>query len=255
MIKKCLSWGVPILLTATGLLLISTCNQEEENTGIPPEKATPIDPAKSGTIRGHVLFQGTPPQRHPPPIRGTPECQMLHGTTILEDDILIEKGYVQNVFVYIKEGLEKFVFATPQTPIEIGNVKCLYAPRVAGAMTHQPVKFTNSDPLLHNIHSRSDQGSTFNFGLSNAGRFSILRIHKAEVLIKLTCDVHPWMTGYLGVLDHPYFTITGPEGAFEWSRIPAGDYVIEAWHERFGTKTRKVTVEAQKAQEIDFSFP
>ena len=64
----------------------------------------------------------------------------------------------------------------------------------------------------------------------------------AEVMVRFKCDVHPWMSAYLGVLDHPYFAVTGADGSFSIDGLPAGDYVVETWHESLGTRTQNVTV-------------
>ena len=76
-----------------------------------------------------------------------------------------------------------------------------------------------------------------------------------EVMAKIKCDVHPWMNAYVGVLPHAHFSVTGEEGTFEIKDLPAGDYMIEAWHEKYGTQTQKVTVaEGEPVASVDFTF-
>jgi hypothetical protein len=73
-------------------------------------------------------------------------------------------------------------------------------------------------------------------------------------ILKFKCDVHPWMTGYVGVSAHPFFAVTGEDGKFEIPKVPAGKYTLEAWHERFGTTSQDITVEANKPTTTTFTF-
>jgi uncharacterized protein (DUF2141 family) len=75
-----------------------------------------------------------------------------------------------------------------------------------------------------------------------------------EVMIPVTCEVHGWMQAYIGVIDHPYFAVTGDDGSFTLQGLPPGTYTLEAWHEKLGTKTMQVTVAAQESKQADFSF-
>jgi hypothetical protein len=76
----------------------------------------------------------------------------------------------------------------------------------------------------------------------------------AEVMVPIRCDVHGWMSAYVGVLDHPYHAVSGSDGMFDLSTLPPGDYVLEAWHERYGTQTANVTVVTGQTAEVSFTF-
>ncbi len=76
----------------------------------------------------------------------------------------------------------------------------------------------------------------------------------AEIMVPVGCDVHGWMTAYIGVVDHPYFAVTGSDGSFELPNLPPGDYEIEAWHELYGTQTINVTVGESESATADFTF-
>jgi hypothetical protein len=73
-------------------------------------------------------------------------------------------------------------------------------------------------------------------------------------IVKFKCDVHPWMTGYVAVTDHPFFAVTGDDGSFTIPNVPAGTYTIEAWHERFGSTTADVKVSADKPGAVDLTL-
>ena len=73
-------------------------------------------------------------------------------------------------------------------------------------------------------------------------------------MVPFKCDVHKWMNSYAGVVDHPYFAVTSTDGSFSLPNLPPGDYVVEAWHERFGTQEMSVTVGESATAEANFSF-
>ncbi len=118
----------------------------------------------------------------------------------------------------------------------------------------QPVEFRNSDPLLHNIRANSKQGQSFNIAQPVKGMKQVRKFSKPEIGIQLRCDVHWWMAGYLHVLPHPFFAITGDDGTFTIKGVPAGTYRLEAWHEKLGTQTKTVTVKPGETVTVDFTF-
>jgi hypothetical protein len=238
------------LLLFFSLLLSCDSKPEPEPTVTP----TPIDPATSATIRGIVVFKGTPPPNPKLPVGGSSECSALHSGPAFDEIVLVKDGRLQNVFVYVKEGLEKYVFDWPRMPVTVTNQKCIYVPRVAGVQVNQPIQFANDDPTLHNIHGflSNDQ---FNFSLFSKGSTNDRKIRSPEVMVKLKCDIHPWMIGYVGVLPHPFFAVTGETGTFEFKGLPPGDYVLEAWHEKYEPQTRKAKVDPKGSIEVEFTYP
>ena len=118
----------------------------------------------------------------------------------------------------------------------------MYVPHVAGAQVDQTIEFHNSDAFLHNVHGSPKDSRGWNVALSRQGAERKITVDHPEVMISVRCDLHPWMQGWLGVVDHPYFGVTGPDGRVTMPNVPAGDYTIGVWHERFGTKEAKVTV-------------
>jgi hypothetical protein len=218
-----------------------------------PPAATPLDPDRAGTIAGSVTLTGPPPPMKPI-VMSDPQCAARHPQAVVTGDALVHDGKVENAFVYVKEGLGARTFAVPDAPLTIDQAGCLYAPHVAGARTCQPIEFLNSDALLHNVRGTPRRSSPWNFGLPVKGSERTLRVEQPEVMIELRCDVHPWMRGYLGVLDHPYFAVTRADGRFALPAVPAGDYVVAAWHERFGLQEARVTVPAGGTGEVAFTF-
>jgi len=237
------------------LAVLAGCGGSEEvpttTTGKP---ATVVDGAVAGTITGAVRFTGTPPAMATLPLASVSECASQHQGPVTAGDALVHDGLVENAFVYIKDGLGDVSFPVPAQPVVIDQRGCLYHPRIVGALTHQEVKFLNSDALLHNVHGKPENSSAWNFGMAVKGSERSVRIAKPEVMVSTRCDVHPWMQAYIGVLDHPYFQVTGADGRFALEHVPPGSYVVGVWHERFGTREAKVTLAPHGTADVTLTY-
>jgi hypothetical protein len=235
------------------LPLAVACSRSESGCE-KPRAATPLDHESTGRITGTVTFQGAPPPMRTIALGSDPGCASGHAGPVLTGDALVHDGRVENAFVYVKEGLGDRTFATPDTPVTIDQAGCLYRPHVAGAQVCQPVQFVNSDGVLHNVHGTPKRSPAWNFGMAVRGSQRAVRVPNPEVMIEIRCDVHPWMRAYLAVLDHPYFAVTGGDGRFTLADLPPGDYVIESWHERFGTREARVTIGPREAKDVSFAY-
>jgi hypothetical protein len=237
-----------VLALVLGVALLVACSREEE---VPPRgPATPLDPATVGTIAGKVLFRGTPP----PPTELRMSADAACGGRTISFDVKVNDGRVENAFVYLREGLGERVFELPKEAVTIDQTGCMYEPHVLGLQTGQELVFVNSDPTLHNVHTTPEKSRAVNFGMGVKGARRSIRIARPEVMVTVKCDVHPWMRAYVGVLDHPYFAVTGADGTFRLADVPPGEYVVEAWHERFGRRTAKVSLPAKGTVEIDLEY-
>lgn len=252
-----------------GILLIvfvSGCGPKEAGVTVTEEASYPevklsapakqsVDPATAGGVKGKVMFSGETPSPQKISVQGNLECAAFHSDgSIASEELLVKDGLVQNVFVYIKEGLEGLSFEPPKEAATIDNRQCVYVPHVTGVQVNQPVILLNSDPTLHNVHSYSKNSKSWNVGLPIQGMKQTKKFEAAEIMVALKCDVHPWMKGYIGVLPHPYFSVTGADGNFEIKNLPPGEYLIEVWHEKFGAQSQKVKIEPQTEQTIEFVF-
>jgi hypothetical protein len=133
-------------------------------------------------------------------------------------------------------------------------MNCRYHPHVFGMRVNQPLTIVNSDPTLHNIHAIPKANKEFNNGQPIQGMKMTHTWETKEVMVPFKCDVHGWMNAYVGVLDHPYFQVTGKDGKFDLKTVPPGTYTIEAWHEKLGAMTQSVTLGPKATKEITFTF-
>ena len=212
-------------------------------------------PAEAGIITGKVSFSGTAPVPQKIAMDADPVCAGLHLEPIFTEDVLVNpNGTLQNVFVYVKEGLEGKSIPTPAEPVTFDQKGCHYTPHVFGIRVNQPLEVVNSDATLHNVHGMPTQSKEFNLGMPIQGMKLTRKFDKPEIMVKFKCDVHPWMNAYVGVLSHPFFSVTGEQGNFEIKDLPAGTYTVEAWHEKYGTQTQQITVDETGTQTLDFTF-
>ena len=209
----------------------------------------------AGTVTGKANFSGTAPQMEKISMAADPVCSSLHPEPVSEETVLVNNnGTLKNVFVYVKEGLEGKTFPAPTTLVTINQSGCQYHPHVFGIQVGQPLELINRGSRLDNVHSLAEQSKSFNLGMPLQGMKLTKKFENPEIMVKFKCDVHPWMNAYIGVLTHPYYNVSGDEGTFEIKDLPAGDYVIEAWHEKYGTQTQNITVTEDTPAQIEFTF-
>ncbi len=214
---------------------------------------SPVDAATAGNIAGTVAFEGGAPAMDPIDMSDEQVCADKHASTPMTEEVVAnDNGTLANVFVYVKEGLESLQFPTP-SPALLDQDGCTYIPHVLGVMAGQDITIRNSDGLLHNINASPTEQRGFNTS-QPVSMESTRAFGTVEVMVPVRCDVHGWMTAYIGVLAHPYHSVSGSDGGFDLSTLPPGDYVIEAWHERYGAQTQNVTVATGETAEITFTF-
>lgn len=214
----------------------------------------PFDVATAGNVSGSVMFEGTAPPPEVLDMASEADCAATYsGDPTVSWVNVGGGGGLQDVFVYVREGLEGMSFPTPSDAVVIDQRGCQYIPLVSGAQIGQTVTFRNSDGLLHNINASPTANRPFN--VSQPVNMDTGREFAAEeVMVPIQCDVHGWMAGYIGVLPHPYHAVSGSGGSFSLSQLPPGDYVIEAWHTRLGTQEQAVTVTTGQTAEVTFTF-
>jgi plastocyanin len=240
--------------TLTLVALCAACSRSapEESAPPPAPVANPVDATSAGSLTGSITLEGTPPAAETINRRSDSYCEGLGPATT--QVFVLSNGGLQNVFVYIKDGLGGLKFPVPATPVVLDQQGCTYLPRVFGIQAGQPLEIRNSDDTLHNIHALPQNNREFNRGQALKGMKHTHVFTTAEVMVPFNCDVHKWMNAWVGVLDHPFHAVSGPGGAFEIRGIPPGTYTIEAWHEKLGTQTQTVTIGPKEAKNLSFTF-
>jgi plastocyanin len=215
-----------------------------------------VDPSSAGTVTATVKFEGAVPAAEIVTITGDPKCVSENGGPQRAGETIVVGDHqaLQNVFVYVKDGLGSFGFPIPAEPVVLDQDKCRYSPRVVGVRVGQALTIRNSDPLLHNVRSNGVINQAFNKSTPLEGMSFNHTLATREVMVPFKCDVHGWMSAYVGVLDHPYFGTTAPDGRVVLANLPPGTYAIEAWHEQLGTKTQQVTIAAKESKDVSFAF-
>lgn len=254
-----------LILSAAPAVLVAASGgvQPVMGTGIlvreAPGKNVPVPSAaaaqaKAGTIKGRVRLTGKSPGNAVIRMGVDPMCgKMNAGKQVVQEQVVVDaEGGLANAFVRLQGSFPRT--AVPTQPVGIDQRACFYIPRVVGVRVGQSLQIRNSDPMLHNLHSLSAVGNGFNVGQPSAGMVYTFQPKQEEIMLRLKCDMHRWMTAYIGVVNHPYFAVSGTGGTFEITSVPVGTYTIQTWHERYGSLTRPVRVTAGATTIVDVPY-
>jgi plastocyanin len=207
-------------------------------------------------LTGTVKYTGPAPKTNIVKMNADPNClKEAAGAKVTKEDVVVNSnGTLANVFVYVKSGVKPgSASAGPGAPVTFDQKGCMYTPHVVGVRVGQKFRIVNSDSTMHNVHSLS-KSNGFNDAMPIKGQVIEKVFKKAEPPFKVKCDVHGWMLGYIGVMDHPFFAVTDSLGGFKIAGLPPGDYTLEAWHEKLGAKISQVKVADGAAAPVDFAF-
>ena len=223
-----------------------------------PSDPGPIDPATVGSISGVVKLEGWIKPDRPPDVKGVAFCAACWPKDPPPADSLIlgEGQTMANVVVHVKNGLGKRSFPGVSTPAVLDQSKCLYTPHVLALRANQPLLVRNSDSIMHNVNGSPKLSATFNRGQAVKGAEDTFLLPIPELSIPVKCDVHPWMLAWVHVFAHPFFQVTGTDGAYKLEGLPPGEYEIDAVHEKFpgASRVQKVKLGAKENVKLDFTF-
>jgi plastocyanin len=256
-----MSIAKPLALLIAALPLAACGGGEKETTAPPPGTAAPAAGAPAaggggkgtGSISGKITFDGTTPAPEKVKLSADPKCQGMHPQGLQKQSVRVSNGGLADVFVWVKSGISG-TYPAPSDAVLLDQKGCNYSPHIITVQAGQPLKIRNSDDTLHNIHPRPTVNQEFNIGQPRQGMESSHTFDKQEIMIPVGCDVHPWMRSYISVVGHPFFAVTKDDGTYEIKGLPAGDYEIEAVHEKLKAQTGKVSVKDGEAAKLDLAY-
>jgi len=239
---------VGICVLTIGLVAVASCRKTADR-----EDGSAAPPVARGSVRGHVHVIGPLPERDTIRMNADPMCTKANGgQRVLDEGVLAaDDGSLANVFVELVGNLPET--PVPAEPVSIDQRGCMYRPRVIGILAGQALQIHNSDDGLHNVHGMLPDRDDFNVSQPLSGMTNTFHPHELGVL-RLKCDVHTWMVAFVGVVNHPFFAVTGADGAFALHDVPEGTYNVRTWHETLGTITSSVRIEGGRDAEVDIVY-
>jgi len=217
-------------------------------------KSAAESPGKgSGVVTGKVVLKGKAPAPAVYDLSSDSYCKQHYGGTIRDESVVQNAdGTLQNVFVYVKVGAGKY--PSPTEPAVLEMKECRHSPHVMGVQAGQPFEVVNDETLMDTIRCVALLNDGFNVARPDKGLMIKKVFNLPEVMIKMTCDLHAWESNYVGVVNNPFFAVTGAQGDFTIKGLPAGSYLLEAWHEKYGTSGQAVTLQTGETRSVDFTF-
>lgn len=196
----------------------------------------------AGGIRGKVVLSGPAPA--PKKLEVTIDQYVCGAEKDAGDLVLSHRKELRNAVVWIENAPAKAAWPEAAKKVEMDQKACVFSPRVVLVPAGGTVDFMNSDRLLHNIHAAPKHNGGFS-RTQPKSRTIPVTFAKAEI-IRITCELHSWMTGWVVVAAHPFYAITGAEGEFAFDNLPPGQYKLQVWQERLGTVPANITVNDQQ---------
>lgn len=252
------TWAATFLLSLLGLWFLAGCSKKEttnEEPSTSPSTAAqpasaPIDPATAASVSGTVKFDGTAPKAAKIDMSQDTACK---GTNTVET-VVVDKGDLANVFVYVKDGLGNRTFDVPKESVTLDQKGCQYHPHVLGVMAGQNLEIKNDDPTTHNIHPTPKDNREWNESQPQSAAALEKSFAREEIMLPVKCNQHPWMKMYINVVKSPFYAVTGADGKYEIKGLPPGDYTLAFVHEKMGEQDQKVTLAAKDSKTLDQAF-
>jgi plastocyanin len=215
----------------------------------------PIDPSTTGSVSGVVTFTGTAPKRVTIDMGQDPACSIAAKHAVLAEGVVVNEGKLANVFVYVRQGAEKYTVPPPE-PAVLDQKGCRYTPHVMGLVTGQKLRILNSDPAMHNVHPTAKKNESWNISQMPGAAPMEKTFTQEELMLPITCNQHPWMKMYVNVLPHPFFAVTDSEGRFEIAGLPPGEYTLTVVHEKLGPgqETQIKVAPRESKRDVQFAY-
>lgn len=245
-------------LVATGCGDSAKKEKPDETPAQPPPAVSyfRVDPGTAASLHGTVTYRGPKPSRTTIAMDAESACVQMHaGKPVYDEQIVVgQGGGVANALVYIKAGLEDKKFEPPKAPVVLDQQGCMFTPRVVALQAGGSLAVRNSDAIEHNVHPAPKNNREWNEGMTPGAPDVVHRFARQEVMIRVKCNLHPWMRSWIAVMEHPYFAVTGPDGSFDLKNVPPGDYTIAVWHETLGEQAQPAGLVPSSTLSLTFTY-
>jgi plastocyanin len=260
--RKATAGLAPVIVFAT---LLASCgggadesaaphaSSRARSTGFEGGAKVELDAAvPADTLRGVVRFAGDPPARRPLPMSQGSGCS---NSAPLSEALIVTAGGIANVLVHARSGvLPESIAPAPTTPVVLNQEDCVYAPHVVALRAGQPLQVTNSDGVTHNVNAKPQRGERFNLSQTPGAPPIEAQFERGELSIPLTCDIHPWMSAFVHVLEHDAFALSAASGEFSIRGLAPGRYRFEAVHEALGAVEFEVELDGRAGARAALEF-
>lgn len=216
--------------------------------------------AEWGSVTGRFVFDGPAPKPTVQRKKGDPNVKdpnVCAATDHLNNDLVINsdnKG-IQNIFMYMRRAndVHPDLKESKEKTVVFDQKGCTFKPHALIVRTDQKVIVKSDDPVAHNTHTFPIKNQAVNFILApNDREGKEVANPIPEILpMQVKCDIHPWMTAYWFVVDHPYAIVSDADGKFTIENLPAGKNDFRIWHEKAGYLDRKFSVNVKPGETID----
>jgi plastocyanin len=246
--------AVAVLLVTVGCGNGGGPDTAESEAPAAAEEYFKVDPATAAGVSGKVNFDGKTPKAVRINMSAEPDCKKLHKAAVHAQQVVVnENGTLQNVFVWVKTGLEGKKFEVTKNA-SLNQKGCIYRPHVIAMQAGGTISVSNGDPLTHNVHPLPKVNREWNKSQTSGASDIKRKFARQEIMLPVKCNIHPWMRAYINVVSHPFFAVTGEDGSFEIPGLPPGTYTVEAKHEKYGDQEMSVTLGDSESKEVDFTF-
>lgn len=268
--KQRRSWWIEAIVTGCLLAVLTGCkpspavkqgqvvdNGRKQQASAAPRATAPLDRSILGRVTGTVQFAGTAPARVKIDMSMDPACSQT-GAENDSEQYIVQDSRLANVYIYVKSGPPAAMNIGDASPVPVilDQVGCRYKPHVIAVEQGGTVEFRNSDATMHNIHTMPATVGNESIDISQGPKGAPItkQFTRPETMIPVRCNNHPWMNAFINVSATPFFAITGTDGHFTITGLPAGTYTFAAVHEKLGEQDITMTVAPQTTAKADFSF-
>lgn len=211
-----------------------------------------VEDTKGGSISGTVTFVGSPPA--PQKINIDKDVEICGTHEKFTENLLVSKKKgIQNVVVSITNIEKGKALVMPEENPQLNQKGCWFSPHIQIIPAGATLEILNPDGIMHNIHTLSIENPSFNKAQPKFKKKMTETFEFAEI-IKVKCDAHNWMGGWIVVAEHPYYALSDETGSFAIKDVPPGEYTLEYWHETLGKQTQVITVKAGAETQADIAM-